>query len=143
MRQTPALNTHLVAYLPSIGITFIRLFGSAVRNPATARDVDLLVGPQILSWKELAQLSGDLEGHFGQAVDVIQFTLGINPYLVQDIAEHSRCLWEEPEIGRRDYAILLDRFLAVSGDEILAFPNKLRYENHERVIKVIKKLYVS
>lgn len=108
------------------GLGFIRLFGSTVRLPATARDVDVAVGPNGLTLAQLSLLQSTLEKIFKKQVDIISLVSVKNPVLIQEIGRHSMPLWEDKRGGRSAYIVMMDRLLAIAQDERLAFPKELR-----------------
>ncbi len=108
-------------------LDFIRVFGSALRDLHTARDVDFAVGCGRLDVEELDRLRAALEESFHRAADVVQLRPGLPPLLVREIATHSQPLFESAA-GRARYAELIDRLLAVAEDELLACPVELRDE---------------
>ncbi len=125
-------------------LDFIRLFGSAVNNTKNARDYDLLVGAKLLSLSDRNSLQEELTITLGKKVDIVQFKEDLSPLLVQEIVKHSVPLWEKPATknkpaGSLSYFFLVERFLPIAEDELLAFSAKNKMESIKSVQKNLKK----
>ncbi|MEK6704369.1 MAG: hypothetical protein AABZ06_01135 [Bdellovibrionota bacterium] len=117
----------LEALANKLGLTFIRVFGSALQNLSKARDLDVAIGKN-LGLKALSELSGLLEGIFGKSVDIIILSSNLNPVLIREIATESVALYEAPQNGLIDYINKIEPLLAIAEDEILAFPQAQQTE---------------
>ena len=108
------------------GVSFIRVFGSSVRsNISLPRDLDIVISKP-LTFSVLSRFTGCLEKIFGCSIDIVQLKPGLSPLLVREIAKESSVIWESPKVGRKAYAQLMDRLLAIAEDELLSYPPELR-----------------
>jgi predicted nucleotidyltransferase len=108
------------------GLKFVRLFGSAVCSPATARDIDLAVGLDFRNFASMTKFQDEAAAIFRKPIDLVQLRPGLSPLLLREIGSQSLLLWEAPLGGRECYIELMDRFLAIAHDELLGFPPELR-----------------
>ena len=115
-----------------LGLSYIRVFGSSVKSSRSARDLDVVIGPKRLGFRELSELAGVLEKYFRKPADIVQFRAGLSPFLVREIAG-SKVLWEKPRVGRADWAIAIDQYLAIAEDDLLAFPVKDQVRNLKKI----------
>jgi predicted nucleotidyltransferase len=116
------------------GVTYLRLFGSALKTFEQAQDVDLVIGPTSLTVEKLAKLSLDFESIFQKPVDLIQLQGELNPVLVGQIAQYSQPIFEDKELGRYNFSEDISRAVAIAEDELLAVSEEMRAENLKSVL---------
>ncbi len=109
------------------GVSYIRLFGSAIRSLKKARDIDIVVGhSKKLTLSQYSILSSGVEKVFHKPIDIVELRSGLSPLLIFEIGKTSIPLFENPKKGLEDYINKIEPLLGIANDEILSFPKKLR-----------------
>lgn len=106
-------------------VSYVRLFGSALKSFAHANDIDLVVGPRNLTIDVLAKINMDLEALFEKPVDLVQLGLEIDPFLVFEVSQNSKPLYEEEFKGKFDYSEEIVRAISIAEDERIGLSIKL------------------
>lgn len=108
--------------------SYIRIFGSALKNIETARDIDIIVphGPKNL--QSFARVTNELEKIFNKKIDLIFLDTIKSPRLILEILSSSKMLYVSPA-GLEQFTLTADRIHAVATEEILRYPPQEQLKN--------------
>src|SRR5665213_2330656 len=104
MKLNPSKHSQLEYVGKMLRLDYIRVFGSALKSWAKARDIDLVISSQKdLGLRELSLLHSELQKIFHKRPDIVLVRRSLSPTLVKVIASTSHPLWENPKNGRQTY----------------------------------------
>lgn len=119
------------------GVSYIRVFGSAIKSFKKARDIDIVVScSQRMTLAQYSIISSGLEKVFHKSIDIVELKPGLSPRLILEIGKTSIPLFEKPKKGRIDYINSIDPLLGIAMDEILGFPKELK----KKSLKIMQQL---
>jgi predicted nucleotidyltransferase len=111
---------------------YIMMFGSAVKNPELARDIDLAVPYKLQSLLLFSNITTQLEKVFKKKVDLIYLDSVKSPRLILEILANSKMLYASAT-GLEQFAVTADRIHALATEEVLRYPQKEQLKNMKNI----------